>query len=256
MSASSKSILISYVLNIILINLLYVVLALRLVNRYKQLMVNRFSVYDSRNNMVWLRFVQVFSLLVPLLFVLSSFLYLEVIHLHVNPGFSLNLGLTLLSFVVGYFGYNQSSVFPHKSSTLEGRQPAVGKAYTKSGMGSEGEVALMDRISQFVVRDKAFLDPELTIYRIGEVLEVPHYHVTQAINRVEGKNFYTYINALRVAEVKRKMQAGEAKQYTLLALALDCGFASKTTFNTVFKKLEGVTPTQYKKEISNLSGQK
>jgi len=123
-------------------------------------------------------------------------------------------------------------------------------------MGSEGEVALMDRISQFVVRDKAFLDPELTIYRIGEVLEVPHYHVTQAINRVEGKNFYTYINALRVAEVKRKMQAGEAKQYTLLALALDCGFASKTTFNTVFKKLEGVTPTQYKKEISNLSGQK
>lgn len=246
MSVGSRIILVSYGVNGVLINIIYVLMALRLVYRYKQRMEDRFSVSDARNNLQWLRFVQLVSLLVPLLLVLSLLLYVETIKLPVDPWFPLYLCLTLLAFIMGYFGYRQSSVFPVEWVSASEKSESTGNGYLRSGLGNVDEAELMDRIHQHVKDTKAYLDSELTIYKIGNTLDVPYYHVTQAVNRVKGKNFYHYINEMRIEEVKKRMQDDDSGRFTLLALALDCGFNSKTTFNTVFKKFEGLTPTEYK----------
>jgi AraC-like DNA-binding protein len=72
-------------------------------------------------------------------------------------------------------------------------------------------------------------------------------HLSQVINQLEGKNFFDFVNAYRVEEVKRKMADDRSKKLTLLAIALESGFNSKTSFNMVFKKMTGQTPSQYYK---------
>jgi AraC-like DNA-binding protein len=69
--------------------------------------------------------------------------------------------------------------------------------------------------------------------------------LSQVINSREGKNFYDYINLLRIADFKEQIQQPESQKYSLLGLATQCGFNSKTTFNRNFKKATGLSPTEY-----------
>ena len=74
--------------------------------------------------------------------------------------------------------------------------------------------------------------------------------LSQLINEGVGENFYDFINKYRVEEVKRLMADPQKQNYSLLGLALDAGFKSKSTFNLVFKRFTGLTPTEYKKNIT------
>jgi AraC-like DNA-binding protein len=61
-----------------------------------------------------------------------------------------------------------------------------------------------------------------------------------------GQTFYDYVNGYRVREVQRRIANGDAERLTILSIALDAGFASKSTFNLVFKKHTGATPSGYR----------
>ena len=76
----------------------------------------------------------------------------------------------------------------------------------------------------------------------------PNY-LSQVINEVEGINFYDYVNRLRVEEFKRLLSLPENQRFTLLALAYDCGFNSKSAFNRCFKKTTGLSPSEYAKQL-------
>ncbi|WP_452601463.1 helix-turn-helix domain-containing protein [Pontimicrobium sp. MEBiC06410] len=72
--------------------------------------------------------------------------------------------------------------------------------------------------------------------------------MSQLINTVTGENFSTYINRYRVEAVKRIILDPEFDNYSLLAIGLECGFSSKTTFHNSFKKMTGMTPNAYRKK--------
>ena len=61
-------------------------------------------------------------------------------------------------------------------------------------------------------------------------------------------NFYDFINSYRVKEVQNRLEGGDSEVYSLLAIALESGFNSKSSFNAVFKKHTGMTPSQYKRQ--------
>jgi AraC-like DNA-binding protein len=65
------------------------------------------------------------------------------------------------------------------------------------------------------------------------------------INQREGKHFYDFVNTYRIEEFKEMIAARKNLQFTLLSIALDCGFSSKTSFNRYFKKATGQTPSEY-----------
>lgn len=69
--------------------------------------------------------------------------------------------------------------------------------------------------------------------------------MSQIVNQGFNVNFNDYVNSLRIAALIQQLKAGEHHTRTLLALALDCGFNSKSTFNRAFKKLTGLTPLEY-----------
>ena len=91
---------------------------------------------------------------------------------------------------------------------------------------------------------------ELTLTELAKALDVHPHYLSQAINTFEGKTFYDYVNTLRVEEFKRLVALPESKKYTLLALALDCGFNSKTSFNRNFKSVTGLAPSEYLKQTT------
>lgn len=96
--------------------------------------------------------------------------------------------------------------------------------------------------------EKLYLQSELTLQDLADKLKVPSYLVTQAINEGLKKNFYDLVNGYRVEEAKRLLLAPGSRNSKILTVGLDAGFNSKTTFNTVFKKFTGLTPSEFKEQ--------
>ncbi len=96
-----------------------------------------------------------------------------------------------------------------------------------------------------------FKNPKLSLNDLAAHLDSSSHQISKVINSGFEMNFNDFINHYRIAAVKEMLANQEHKQMTLLAIALECGFNSKTTFNRVFKKHVGITPKQYLKSISD-----
>ena len=92
---------------------------------------------------------------------------------------------------------------------------------------------------------KLYLNPDLSLKDLASYLELPANYVSQLLNLGFQKNFSEYVNSYRVNEFKERVLLEEYKGLTLMAVAYDSGFNSKTVFNTFFKKIEGTTPNSY-----------
>ena len=103
-----------------------------------------------------------------------------------------------------------------------------------------------NKIVALLEKEKIYQEPELTIKNMADKIEIPYYQVSQAINDVLNKNFYDLVNGYRVEEAKRLLLHPDNRNYTILSVGFEAGFNSKTTFNTVFKKFTGLTPTEYR----------
>jgi len=103
--------------------------------------------------------------------------------------------------------------------------------------------------------EKVYQEPELTLQLLSEKLQIPSYLTSHAINEGLKKSFYDLINGYRIEEAKRLLVDPRNASFTILSIGFDAGFNSKTTFNTVFKKFTGLTPTEYRKKYRSSSTQ-
>jgi AraC-like DNA-binding protein len=132
---------------------------------------------------------------------------------------------------------------------LPGIEEAPARKYEKSGLRDDEAAALLARLEERMSSAKPWLDSDLTIEDLALALGVQRHHLTQVINDGLGKNFYRYVNEHRVEEVKRKIASGEAERFSILGVALDSGFNSKSAFNEAFKGIMGCTPSEYRKSV-------
>jgi AraC-like DNA-binding protein len=105
---------------------------------------------------------------------------------------------------------------------------------------------LVNRITELMEQDRPYREPELTLQNLADRLGIPSYQLSQAINEGMKKNFYDLINGYRVEEAKKLLLDSKNRNYTILSVGFEAGFNSKTTFNTVFKKFTGLTPTDFR----------
>lgn len=101
------------------------------------------------------------------------------------------------------------------------------------------------KIEQIFQEQKPYLEPELTLSDLATKLKTNTSILSAAINQNFGKSFNDFVNEYRVEEFKKQVQLPENKNYTLLAVAFDCGFNSKATFNRSFKKITGYSPKEF-----------
>ncbi len=119
------------------------------------------------------------------------------------------------------------------------------KKYSNSGLSAEAADLIHQQLIRCMTDEKLFTEPELSLSMLASKLGVLPNYLSQVINEREGKSFFDYINFLRVEEFKRLAGLPEQKQFTLMSIALDCGFNSKSSFNKNFKKVTGQSPTAY-----------
>jgi AraC-like DNA-binding protein len=118
------------------------------------------------------------------------------------------------------------------------------KKYSKSGLSETLAIKAHEELTALMSKEKLFTASELTLADLAIKLNIHPNYLSQVINEKEGKNFYDYINSLRIEEFRRLVLLPENKKYTILALAYDCGFNSKSSFNKYFKKATDLSPSE------------
>ncbi len=103
------------------------------------------------------------------------------------------------------------------------------------------------KLQRFMDATKPFKNAELTLPELAASLGISPNHLSQIINDKFGQNFFDFINSYRVKEAERALLAPEHSHLTILAIAYDAGFNSKSAFNAAFKKHAGMTPSQFRK---------
>ena len=159
------------------------------------------------------------------------------------------ISLTLLSFLFGVFGFHQPGIFeevvrPQDHIELLEIEPD-NKKYQRSGLRQKDVSDLVNKIRKYMIIEKPYLDRELTIYDLSDQLKISRHILSEVINEHMGMNFYTLVNEYRINEVKERMKSDEFRNLTILAIAYDSGFNSKSSFNTIFKEKTGQTPSEY-----------
>jgi AraC-like DNA-binding protein len=102
-----------------------------------------------------------------------------------------------------------------------------------------------DRIEQLLKEELLYQDPDLSLFDLAKKLTTNVSLLSKVINRGFNSNFNDLINGYRIKQYVELLNKGEHKKQTLLSLAFECGFNSKTTFNRAFRKQTGLSPQQY-----------
>jgi len=210
----------------------YTVMVFRTLRRHRKQLPDYFSRDSLVVNLKWLNWVTGAFVL----------MYLLVLAGALNGWLEIDLGTTLFVLVFSFAALKQPRVFakaPEESPVK----------YEKSGLRPSEAGLLVEKLKDCMETNRPWQDPELTIEQLAATLGTPRHYLTQVINGRLEKNFYRFVNEYRIEEVKRKIAEGEADRLSLLGVALDSGFNSKSTFNAAFKNILGVTPSEYRKGV-------
>lgn len=158
----------------------------------------------------------------------------------------------LLSAKMVWLGFRAYNLSPPKGVGAEALDTTRKSRSAK--VDPDGYVAEIQYLEGVMSEQKLFLNPELSLSHFADIANLPARSVSKAINAGKGCNFQAFVNHYRLAEFQRRIREPEAGQLTLLAHAYASGFPSKSTFNSVFKKTTGMTPSQYMKTYQNNTG--
>lgn len=160
-------------------------------------------------------------------------------------------GVAMFVFLIGFFGIRQVRIFDAEKVSFtapekEIPEKEIGKGkYAKSGLTEDLSEKLYESLTTLMTKDAVYRKSDLSIDNLASKLKTHPNYLSQVINEREKKNFYDFVNHYRLEEFKRLLSDPKNRNYTLLALAFECGFNSKSSFNRYFKKSTGKTPSDY-----------
>jgi AraC-like DNA-binding protein len=122
------------------------------------------------------------------------------------------------------------------------------RRYAKSGL-NPGQLGDLSRRLEALMEEPAsvYLQPDLTLPQLAELLNCSVNHLSQVINAGFGKSFFDFINGFRIREATRLLSATDTAEAAILNVALAVGFNSTSTFYSAFKKVTGQTPAQFRR---------
>ena len=121
--------------------------------------------------------------------------------------------------------------------------------YANSTLTEDEASAICNSLNELVVSDKFYLNPQYSINQMAEALHCSRHHLSQVLNDKMKLSYSDYINGLRMEEARKLLIQPQLNGYKISSVAYDAGFNSLSTFNEVFKKHTGKTPTEYRKEM-------
>jgi AraC-like DNA-binding protein len=120
--------------------------------------------------------------------------------------------------------------------------------YSGSNLSSNERQEAVIKLDRVMREEKYFREPDITLDVLAQKIGIAPKKLSQVINEDYHQNFFDFINSLRIEEAKRLMRETTDRKTTVLEIMFACGFNSKSSFNTLFKKKTGVTPSEYKRQ--------
>jgi len=170
----------------------------------------------------------------------------------------ITFAMALLVYGIGYMGLRQPEIFRHANVDRPIANPPVAAdvsprdakvnvsaQYQRSGLRDDEAQTLRATLLTLMDREQPWKDCELMLSDLAARLDSTPQKLSEVLNTQIGQTFYDFVNGYRVRDVQRRIKAGEARSRKMLALAMDAGFASKSTFNEVFKRHTRQTPSDF-----------
>ncbi|AHJ96598.1 helix-turn-helix domain-containing protein [Hymenobacter swuensis] len=239
---------------------LYLLLSLRVLRGYRRWLVENFSEV-SRLRLWWLRVLLVLVGLVSAQWLLEVVVR-EFFGLYYQYDYSTEL-LGGVLFLIGVVGLRQADMqavrFEPEAEPEPTRLPKaaeIGAAEeippppavadgTVAANPPAVDAAVLARIRHALEAERIYLNPTLTLAELSAHTGLAPRLISFTVNQGFGQSFNDVVNGYRVAEVKRRLATPDAQRLTLLGIALESGFNSKTTFNRIFKQFTGVAPREW-----------
>jgi AraC-like DNA-binding protein len=209
--------------------------------------------YDDLN---WIKWFFKLGSIVILLWVIA------VVFNHINGDqtayYLLRLGSSILLYWIGYQGFYKYNVVQDRislRSSIESNRVLIsseGQLHSEKqsdNFFNEKHQNEFNRIKNHIIKNKLYLDPLLGMETITSELGMSKSYFSKLINSYSNHNFSDFINSLRVEQAKIFLNNNEFSQYTIVAIGLECGFNSKSTFYSAFKKFTSETPTNYREQL-------
>lgn len=208
-------------------------------NTYQKHLVDTYSDIESQS-LNWVKYTLIASLALwglwafPIILDISERIYY-------HPLF---LGQSLIMYWLGYVVLSKPDLF-EISEILNDEEEQYGEE-NPNGISQKAEEHYQNLLAM-IEEEKLYKNPDLSLTLLAGKMKLSNGYLSQIINQKEGKNFFEFINTYRVEEFKRNLHDPDYDHFSILGIALEAGFKSKSTFNAVFKKMTGYTPTAYKK---------
>jgi len=240
-----------------IVGVFYIIIALFVFKRYSQKIQNVFSSLD-KVNLYWLRFFTYAALFVWLIVFIQSLLSANSID--TAPYYMVVPVLTsIFVYATGYIGIFKTEIFEQQdvrrnlsqAHEIEAMKHISRdeKRYEKSGLSEEKVAESLKNLQQLMEQEKPYLNPNLTLNDLSSKLDISGHNLSEILNTQLNQNFFDFINQYRINEVKKYLEDGSKDHLTLLSIALDAGFNSKSGFNLVFKKFMNITPSEYRQKV-------
>ncbi len=241
---------------------IYLLATLRLLKKHNTSIQKIFS-YEEDISLNWLK---ILTFLLVLLWIVISSLVTYVYYLdsktsnvmlpedHMILDIQGQFAFVAFIFLLGFFGIRQQVIYSVSNrikeyATTEDKD-IVNRPYRKSGLKKEDSAIYLKELLLYMEEEKPYINGKLSLIEVAKKMNISNNHLSQVINENLKKNFFDFVNEYRINLVKQKMAEPSNKKYTLLSLAYDCGFNSKSSFNSIFKKHTSLTPTEYLKNIN------
>jgi len=189
----------------------------------------------------WLRWTLVAVFVLSIVWLIAFALKLSIGDQTILVFYFVWFGVSLLTYWLAYSVYIRRHIFEVNLVTLPAENTNVVQALSENtDLHHKKLLDLMDQ-------EKLFQNPALNMTLLAQKMDLSKGYLSLIINQKEGKNFFEFVNTYRVEEIKKNINDPDKSHYSLLGIGMEAGFKSKSTFNSVFKKLTGQTPSQFKK---------
>ncbi|MCM8570001.1 helix-turn-helix transcriptional regulator [Gramella jeungdoensis] len=169
--------------------------------------------------------------------------------------FPLKLGTSLLIYWIGYQGFyryhNVNDRISIRRSISSNKALKINEGKLDMSLSGQNELNSkhqkdFEKIDSYIIEKQSYLDPNLGLEELANQLDMSPTHLSKIINTYSNYNFSDYINSLRIQQAKKLLNDDSFCRYTIVSIGLECGFNSKSTFYSAFKKFTSQTPSEYR----------
>ncbi len=160
--------------------------------------------------------------------------------LKIEYDYFISLASSFFIYFIGYHGFQKQEVLRMNENTR----------YTHSPLSPTASRSILKKITHLMEGDKMYLQNSLKLQDIANLIEIQPHYISQVINEYEDKHFSDFINTYRIEDAKKMLLESNFK---IIHVAYDTGFNNKASFNNAFKKLTGMSPSEYRERNTPIS---